>query len=180
MPSKDEYYDESCANPSDAHWLDWLQKQLRIRDINAATPDVPLAFKPDYQIWSKEYERYDVTPETILVGHSCGGGFLVRWLSENKDIRVGNVVLVAPWMNVNHEEDISFFDGFEIDSSIINRVNKLTIFSSTNDGIEMKNTINKLRQIIPGIGYREFTNYGHFTYGSMKTHEFPELLNEVT
>jgi alpha-beta hydrolase superfamily lysophospholipase len=40
-----------------------------------------------------EFERYDIFPETDLVGHSCGGGFFVRWLSKHLEVKVGNVVL---------------------------------------------------------------------------------------
>lgn len=96
-PDKEEYYSETAPSPSNAHWLPWLQKQLIIRDIKADTPEVPYPYELDYATWAREFERFDVTPETVLVGHSCGGGFIVRWLCEHADVHVGKVVLVAPW-----------------------------------------------------------------------------------
>lgn len=42
-------------------------------NIWAATPEVPNAYKPEWDLWAKEVERFDITPETIIVGHSCGG-----------------------------------------------------------------------------------------------------------
>lgn len=95
-PGEQEYYNPDFPAASNSHWIPWLQKQLMIRDIYAQTPEVPNSWKPDYATWCKEFERYDITPETVLVGHSCGGGFLVRWLSERPDVRVDKVVLVAP------------------------------------------------------------------------------------
>src|SRR3989304_5335346 len=99
LPDKDEYYDPDFPAQSNAHWIPWLQKQLQRKDIFTQTPEMPLSFKPEYTVWRKELERYDIGPKTLLVGHSCGGAFLVLWLSEHKDVKVAKVVLVAPWIN---------------------------------------------------------------------------------
>jgi predicted alpha/beta hydrolase family esterase len=114
---KEDYYEPTFPSSSNAHWLPWLQKQLIVSDIAAQTPDVPLSYEPKYEIWCREFERQDIGPDTILVGHSCGGGFLVRWLSEHKDIKVASVVLVAPWLDPLNELKDDFFD-FEIDSEL--------------------------------------------------------------
>lgn len=98
-PSKKEFYDPNLASTSNYYWLPWLQKQLAMRDIPAWTPEVPHAWVDDYETRRKEFERYDVTPGTALVGHSCGAGFLIRWLSEHPDVRVDKVVLVAFWVD---------------------------------------------------------------------------------
>lgn len=179
MPSKEEYYGTTVDNQSDCHWINWLQRQLMVRDIFAATPEMPLSYHPDYAIWKKEFERYDITPETILVGHSCGGGFLVRWLSENKDVTVGKVILVAPWTNENHEVDIEFFDGMKIDTGLVARTKGITLFISTDDDKEIQDSVTRIMNEIAGIKRVDFEGYGHFCYGDMKTKEFPELLQEV-
>lgn len=80
-PSKQEYYDPKAPSMSNAHWLPWLQAQLLKNDIAAATPEVPYAFDRDWITWNKEFERYDITLKTILVGHSTGSGFIVKYLS---------------------------------------------------------------------------------------------------
>jgi predicted alpha/beta hydrolase family esterase len=136
-----------------------------------------LPFAPVYDDWKREFERFDVTPETILVGHSCGGGFLVRWLSEN-DGRVGNVVLVAPWTDPNRLFTGGFFD-FEIDPALTSKAKKITIFNSTDDDKWIHKTVQILRDKIEGIGYKEFSDMGHFVEETMKTRQFPELLEEV-
>ena len=97
---KQEYYDERYPTASNSHWFPWLTKQLMIRDIHTVAVEMPNGFYPQYEVWKREFERFDITPETLLVGHSCGGGFLVRWLSET-DQKVGRVVLVAPWIGYN-------------------------------------------------------------------------------
>src|SRR5579884_3172331 len=92
-PSKEEYYDPKAPSMSNAHWLPWLQGQLLKRDISAATPEVPFAFDPKWNLWNHEFERFDITPETILVGHSTGAGFIIKYLSIHPEVKVGKVVL---------------------------------------------------------------------------------------
>ncbi len=103
MPSRDEYYDPKRASQSNEHWLPWLQRQLLLQDILAYTPEMPKSYDPDWPVWVREFERYDIGPETILVGHSCGAGFLVKYLSLHPELTVGKVVLVAPWMDPDHD-----------------------------------------------------------------------------
>ena len=176
-PDKDEYYNADVPSCSNFHWFPWLQKQLLVHDIPTQTPEIPDAWNPQYALWKKEFERYDITPSTLLVGHSCGGGFLVRWLSENPDKRVGKVILVAPTLGVTWE-DRSFFD-FTIDSEISSRTNGLVIFGSDNDHPGILKSIKQYRAAIKGVEYREFAGYGHFTLGSMGKVAFPELLEEL-
>ncbi len=87
---------------SNAHWFPWLQKQLLINEIKTDTPEVFRSFDMDWDSWVKEVERFDITPQTTLVGHSMGGGFWIRYLSEHPEIFVDKVVLVAPWVNLHH------------------------------------------------------------------------------
>lgn len=148
---------------------------MLINEIAANTPEVPHSYDPQYPIWKREFERFEVTPETILVGHSCGGGFLVRWLSENKEARAKKVVLVAPWLDLERESTTDFFD-FQIDFELSSRIGELIIFCSDDDNISIQESVKKIRDEIAGITYREFHGYGHFTQSTMKKPEFPELL----
>ena len=174
-PRKAEYYSDKFPSMSNSHWLPWLQKQLLNRDIFAATPEIPLAYEPLWERWVKEVERYEITPETILVGHSCGGGFWVRYLSEHQDITVGKLVLVAPWIDVEQEDPNHFFS-FEIDPLIASRTGRLIILNSTDDVAEIQSSVQVLREQLQDIEYKEFTDRGHFTQKYMPDNTFPELL----
>ncbi len=176
--SRKEYYSDEFPSASNSHWLPWLQKQLIMNDINAVTPEMPYAFKPDYEVWKAEVERYEIGPETMLVGHSCGGGFWIRYLSEHPDLRVGKVVLVAPWLDPNNTKKTEFFD-FEYDPDLIKRTAGLTIFNSTNDHEGIQWSVQWLCQILDGWEFRSFENYGHFCLSDMGTPEFPEILQEL-
>jgi len=176
--SKEEYYSLEYPSASNSHWFPWLQNNLLTQDIFAVTPEMPNSFSPDYEVWRTEFERYDITSETILIGHSCGGGFLLRWLSEHPEVRVDKVVLVAPWLDPAREDTTDFFD-FTIDKNLVDRTKGVTIFSSDNDFDPVVKSIEIILEQIPNIKVKEFHNYGHFCYRDLKTEEFPELLQEI-
>jgi len=176
MPSKEEYYSDEYPSASNSQWVPWLQKQLLIRDIPAVTPEMPISYLPDYEVWKREFERFDITPETILVGHSCGAGFLLRWLTENKDVHVGKVILVAPWLDPDKELANDFFN-FQIDPTFPKRTLGTVVFDSTNDDV-IKDSVERIMSVVPDIKVVEFHNYGHFCIEDMKTEAFPELLEE--
>jgi uncharacterized protein len=177
-PSREEYYDPAVPSPSNHHWLPWLAKQLIVRDIAAVTPEMPHAYQPDYPVWCAEFERFPVGRETLLVGHSCGGGFLTRWLSEHPDVRVDRVVLVAPWIDPHRRAAPKFFD-FTIDPLIGGRADRFVIFNSDDDFEEVLVSARRIRDAVPGAVYREFPGYGHFTLADLGGPAFPELLDTL-
>ena len=63
MPSKEEYYSSDFPACSNNHWIPWLQKQFIMNDVKADTPEMPHAYLPEYEVWKKEFERFDVTQE---------------------------------------------------------------------------------------------------------------------
>ncbi len=179
-PDKDEHYDPKRPSNSEEHWFSWLKRQLILKDIHASSIEPPFPFRPRYDDWKKEFERFDIEPNSIIVGHSCGGGFLVRWLSENKDKKVGKVVLVAPWLNPENNplSDTADFFEFEIDPDLVSRTAGVTIFNSDNDQETIHKSVDKIRDRVKDLEYKEFHNYGHFCLEDMNKVEFPELLAE--
>jgi predicted alpha/beta hydrolase family esterase len=178
-PSKKEYYNPDAPSMSNAHWIPWLQAQLLKADIPTASPEVPWSFDRNWKVWQKEVERYDIGPETILIGHSTGAGFFIKYLSINKNLKVGKVILVAPWLDPDREHTKNFFDDFEIDPEFPSRSVGVTIFNSDNDQDSVQKTVKIVRGKVANIKYVEFHNYGHFIYEDLKTLKFPELLEEA-
>jgi predicted alpha/beta hydrolase family esterase len=173
---REEYYSDKYPSLSNSHWLPWLQAQLIKKDIKTDTPEMPRGYDPKWETWVKEVERFEIGQETILVGHSCGAGFWVKYLSLNKDLKVGRVILVAPWLDPDGDETKGFFDDFKMDPDLVKRTGGTVIFNSDNDMGNVQKSVADIRENIKDIKYKEFHKYGHFTYGSMQTTEFPELL----
>jgi predicted alpha/beta hydrolase family esterase len=178
MPSKEEYFDPECPSQSNQHWLPWIQRELILKGILAQTPEFPEPYEPIYEKWCKILEQFDVNEDTTLIGHSLGGGFLVRWLSENK-VKVRRVILVAPFLDPDHDEVKSDFFDFTIDPEIVSRAKSFKIIVSLDDDKEILDSVSILKKEVQGIHVIEMQGKGHFLLDSMKTQEFPELLVEV-
>ena len=146
--------------------VDWATKA---KDL---TPDQENTIK-------KIIENFKIDSNTTLVGHSCGGGFLLRYLSEYPDLKPKRVILVAPWIDPDGFLKNGMFD-FSIDENIVEKTSGITIFSSTNDMTEVQDSIKTLISKIKSIKVKEFKDMGHFCYEDMHTDVFPELLAEAT
>jgi hypothetical protein len=64
---REEYYSADYSSASNSHRIPWLQKQLLMRDIHAKTPDMFQSYDPDYSVRRNEFEKNDITEETLLV-----------------------------------------------------------------------------------------------------------------
>ena len=128
MPSKESYYVAGADAQSNSHWLPWIQQQLIVRDVLAQTPEMPKPYEPNYDAWLKVFNQFEVNDNTILIGHSCGGGFLAKWLTEN-DVKVKKVILVAPW--IDPEGSVEMFSNFTVGNDLVSKTTDgVTIFNS--------------------------------------------------
>lgn len=157
------------------HWLGWLGRKLRQQGFEVWAPEMPKPYAPDWEVWVREAEKAKIGPETLLVGHSCGGGFWLRYLSEHKNLKVGKVVLVAPWIDVPKKTAPLFFN-FKLDPVLVSRTKGLTVIYSDNDMKAIDLSVDKIRREVKGIDFKLFKGYGHFTIFQMRTRKFPELL----
>jgi hypothetical protein len=91
---------------------------------------------------------------------------------------VGEVVLVAPWIDPNKKITTGMFD-FNINKEIVWKTKGITIFESTDDEyVEVEETISILQKEVIDLKIITFKNHGHFCLRHMHTREFPELLEE--
>lgn len=176
-PDRDEYFNVDGDSQSNSHWIPWLQQQLIVNGINTQTPEMPDAYEPDYQKWLNVFSNFKIDENTILVGHSCGAGFIVRYLSEN-NIKVGDVFLVAPWLDTDKTLNTNFFD-FKIDQSLINKIKSMNIIYSIDDDTDVLESVNKITEEVASVNVIKFENKKHFTFGDLKTRKFLELLDLI-
>lgn len=178
-PTKERYENPELPKPHEANWLPWLARELGRKGINAALPAMPKPYFPEYRSWRGVFSTLPVSAETGLVGHSAGTEFLLRWLSEQKDVRVEALALVAPYHD--HERKYGDFSEYTLDETIGRRVGKITIFSSLDDSEPIQGNARRLAESLPGSHLTELDGYGHFMLGNkMESPEFPELLDTLT
>ena len=179
-PSKEQWSNPTFPSTSNYYWLPWAQKELSLTGVPTETPEVPNAWDPDYQVWKTTFEKHTVTPDTLLIGHSCGAGFIVRWLCEH-DAIVDKVILVAPWVDIDGDPDndkTRDFFNFTYDRELVSKTrNGITIIHSINDMSTIQKSVEILMKEIDGIKYIELKNRGHFY--DEDCYRLPELLEEV-
>ena len=173
---------EKAMNPEertyDKHWIPWLKKELEEKGIKTSVPLMPTPWEPDYNKWRKEFEKISINEESVLVGHSCGSSFLVRWLGET-ETRVKKLILVAPSKISEGRRDLlnNLYD-FDINENIKNRIGEIIIFVSDDDYEDIIKSAELYHKKLEGK-LIELNGRGHFTLGDMGTKEFPELLEEI-
>jgi len=165
----------------DKHWIPWIKRELTKKGIKTETPLMPEPWEPVYDKFKNEFEKYSIDEDTILVGHSCGCAFLVRYLSENK-LRVNKLILVAPWKipygtGEFYQIRRQFYE-FNIDETIKNRVREILMFTADDEEKDGKESLKIYRKNLGGKVI-ELKKHGHYTWDDMKTEKFSELLNEI-
>ena len=177
-PSDEEKALDPERRTYDKHWIPWTKKQLIARGIETETPLMPSPWYPDYEKFKAEFEKHDTDENTILVGHSCGCAFLVRWLSETKN-KIFKLILVAPWKipDKDNEFDKKFYT-YPIDKTIKNRVKEIVMFTADNEEKDGKESLKIFHEALDGE-IIELKGQGHYTLEDMETEEFPELIEVI-
>ncbi|MCB9806027.1 alpha/beta hydrolase [Candidatus Nomurabacteria bacterium] len=161
-------------------WITWTKEELEKRDITTYTPNMPIPWQPIYADWRKEFEKMPINEDTILIGHSAGGAFVVRWLGDTGQ-KVKKLILVSPGKNIgnypNAEHNKELYD-FTINSKIKEQVNEIIIFTSPEEPPHRQENV-LIYQNLLGAQVVSLGGRGHYTYDHMGTDEFPELLEEI-
>ena len=160
------------------HWIPWVREELKKSKIKIETPLMPNPWKPSYETWKREFDKLEINEDSILVGHSCGCAFLVRWLGESSQ-KIKKLILVAPWKIPGESDEIKKkFYNYPINEDIKSRVGESVIFTADDEHEDGKKSAKIFHDALGGKVI-ELKNHGHYILGDMGTEEFPELLKEV-
>jgi len=170
-PTKEEFLKNSTS-PANAHWFPWLKEKAKNFNLNFFALDYPRPYDPIYEEWVNLFSTQIVDKNSILIGHSAGAGFLLRFLSENRNIVVNKVILVAPWLDPKKELNTSFLK-FSLDTTLDKR-NNIFVFLSTDDDSDLIESFLIIKKAFPDIHYLEYADKGHFCD---KT--FPEIITVI-
>lgn len=152
-------------------WRDELIENIG-GNYECHTLSMPNAFWADYEAWKIWFEKMVpyMHDGLILVGHSLGGGFLLRYLGENTlPVRVAQLHLLAPVVL-----DLEDCEGFLIDVSswagFKTAIEAVHVWHSEDDTLVPISHSEKLLELCPSAIFHRLTNHGHFL-----TESFPEL-----
>lgn len=169
--------DEATVTPKEKRWMNWLVDMLVDAGYEAVSPDMPTPWEPVYEEWKKVFEQFTVTENTILVGHSCGAAFLVRWLAETGK-KVKKLILVAPAKVPEKEMDgRNAMYQFDLPTDPSKLAKEIVLFTSNDFPHHVKAREQYIKALQPRV--IELENKVHFLYFQMGTNAFPELLEDV-
>ncbi len=171
--SSREKYLEWCERtpfyPPRKNWKDWLAHGLS-DNYDVKRISLPDKTNADYDAWKIWFEKYidllDTNAEISLIGHSLGGIFLAKYLSENTFIRqIRALHLIAPvW---SHPESILHNTGnfsFEANNlkKISSQCDEIHIWASRDDDIVNFEDSEKYFEYLPKSEMHIFGHRGHF------------------
>ena len=94
-------------------WIDWLQRELSKREIQATAPRFPEPKRPDIPAWMRVFDETVGQPDKglVLVGHSLGCLIILRYLSDlASGVKIAGIVLVAGMVETANWKPPALFD----------------------------------------------------------------------
>ena len=147
-------------------WKDWLQFYTEFEhDVLMQMPRFPHAHVAlmKYSEWEKIMDAQDINEDTVLIGHSAGGGFVLKYFSQHPNLNVRQIVLVAPWCDAENYQPFGFYKDIDFKSNIISRTKYgVDLLVSDDDAPYILSSVDKIIKNLPDIRVHEFSGYGHF------------------
>lgn len=173
-------YLESCTLSLDKinqkGWKDFLASNLP--EFEVVYPKMPNAKNARYPEWKLWFEKLFplLSDEVILIGHSLGGIFLAKYLSENPfPKKVKSLHLVAACYDTEVIKD-SLAD-FALNGTVEKLgtiTDKVFLYQSKDDQEVAFADAEKYKRDIPSATLRAFEDRGHFIQ-----EDFPELIRDI-
>jgi len=141
-------------------------------------PQMPNALNARYEAWVIWFEKLvpHLRNQVTLIGYSLGGGFLLRYLTENElPVVVEQLHLVAPCVD---EQDCPGVGGFKINlatwTGFKNAIGNIHLWHSSDDPLVPIHHSERFAAVCPSAHLHTFTDRNHFFQP-----EFPELLAQI-
>jgi len=159
--------------------IDWkrnLGKELG-QNYEVILPEMPNKTNAKYVEWKIWFEKLIpyLNPEIILIGHSMGGVFLVKYLAEEKfPKKILAVFLIAAPYDMDEGRPLVEFIPPNSLSQFENQAVKVFLYHSKDDQIVNFAEFEKYQKSLKNVVSKAFTDRGHFNQES-----FPELVEDI-
>ncbi|MBO7066506.1 MAG: alpha/beta hydrolase [Alphaproteobacteria bacterium] len=160
------------------NWAYWLQfKTEKDMDIITQIPFFPHAHAllMKYSEWEQIMDKQDINEDTILIGHSAGGGFILKYMAQHPKLKIRQIILVAPWIDVENVCPSGFYHNMNLSDNLITRTKHgIDLLISADDDNDILNSVNKITKNLSDVRAHKFTGRGHFTGD-----ELPEIMSII-
>lgn len=157
-------------------WKGSLNKKLG-EDFDVIIPKMPNAQNARYLEWKIWFEKIIplLNNNVIIVGHSLGGIFIVKYLSENNyPQKIKAIFLVGTPYNSPIRHPLVDFTITNSLDKFVKQAGKIFIYHSKDDVVVPFNNAKYYHKEIPDAVFRVFKSRGHFN-----TESFPEIVKDI-
>ena len=158
-------------------WSDSLRQELGSK-FDVLLPKMPNPMNARYSEWKILFKKIAPLLENnvILIGHSLGAMFLVKYLSENKFPKriLATLLVSAPYNNKGIEESLGDFILPKSLDKLNKQGGKIFIYQSKDDLVVPYSHFEKYKKALPNAIIKEFKKRGHFNQP-----KFPELIKDI-
>ncbi|MFA6255733.1 MAG: hypothetical protein WC606_00990 [Candidatus Absconditabacterales bacterium] len=160
---------------------DWFEELKGIYQI--IRPEMPNKNMASYKAWKIRFEKifpYLNDEYLIIVGHSLGAMFLVKYLGENKfPKKIKQLHLMSTVFDESDMSDEEKYAGdFAYDPKIIpnieDQAEEIFLYHSTDDDLVPYSHTEKIKAYLPKAKLMTFTDRGHFFQS-----EIPEIIANI-
>lgn len=156
-----EYYEMDFPSPSNAHWIPWLQQKFLRAGILCQALELPTPFAPNYDEWANIFNLARIADDSIVVAHSLGSCFILRWLRDHPDAKLAKLVLVAPYLDP-YKKYGNFLQG-DISVDLKTRIGDFHILYSTDEPVDgVSESKDRLITLYPDIILHTYKDKQHF------------------
>lgn len=163
------------------NWRDWIIWALS-ETHDVLVPLMPCKQNAEYEPWKIWFERhleFITEPEPIIIGHSLGASFLLKWLSENKfPKKISQLHLIAPWVSDDVPLNLERIKTFKADQAKFGNIPgqclKVHLWHSEDDTVVPYNNAQIIKTVMPEVILHSFKDRGHFIQPA-----FMELLQVI-
>lgn len=161
-------------------YKDWKKRLSETlgSEYQVVTPSMPNGQNAKYAEWKIWFERIlpFIEDGVILVGHSLGGIFLAKYLSENDfPKKISGTFLVAPVFSSQNDNPLGDFLLSDDLEKIQMQSGQVFLYHSMDDTIVPFDHHLKYKEKLPNAHTETFTDRGHF-----RGEQFPELVRDIT
>jgi len=155
-------------------WKPWLREKLG-SDYDVILPMMPNKFNAQFPEWKIWFDKLipSINDDVILVGHSLGGSFLAKYLSENKFPKKIRAVFL---IGAVYDKDCDGYPllSFALPEKLNLQAENIFIYHSEDDPVVPFSALGQYKEALPNAQTRVFKDLKHFIQ-----EEFPELVEDI-
>lgn len=155
-------------------WKPWLRQKLG-EEYEVVLPTMPNKTNAKFEEWKIWFEKIIpfLNNEVVLVGHSLGADFVIKYLSENKFSKKLKGVFLVSGVFDKDSNGYSLLS-FSLPEKLDLQTENIFLYHSKDDPFVPFSALDSFMKVLPSAHFRVFEDRKHITQD-----EFPEIVDDI-